>query len=84
MRYYGFLSPSFATSLDQLKARVELAHGFAPPAGDPTIEPPVVPAPLCCRHCGGRLRYQRTILPSRTRVSLAHVLATLMPSPASG
>jgi hypothetical protein len=84
VRYYGFLSPSFATSLDEIKARVELAQGFALHENDAAIEPPVAPAPLCCRHCGGRLRYQRTILPLRTRVSLAHGLAPTMASVASG
>ena len=29
VRYYGFVSPSFAMPLEELKARVELAQGFA-------------------------------------------------------
>jgi hypothetical protein len=84
VRYYGFLSPSFATPLDELKARVELAQGFAPQETDAAIQRPVAPAPLCCRHCGARLRYQRTIVPLRTRVTFARILAAAMPSVASG
>ena len=84
VRYYGFVSPNFSMPLEQIRARVELAQGFAPQAREAAIERPVAPTPLCCRHCGGRLRYQRTILPLRTRVNLAHVLAATMPSPASG
>lgn len=56
VRYYGFLSPSFSIPLEELKARIEMAQGFAARAPDPArkIE---APAPMCCRQCGGVLRY---------------------------
>jgi hypothetical protein len=79
VRYYGFLSPSFAMPLDELKARVEMAQGFAPMATATEIEPRM---PMCCRNCGGRLRYQRTILPPRARLPIAQACPAMMPSPA--
>jgi hypothetical protein len=56
VRYFGFLSPSFTLPRDELKARVEMVHGFAPEPNATAIEPS---PPWCCRHCGGRLRYRR-------------------------
>lgn len=44
VRYYGFLSPSSSLALEELKARVEMAHGFALQA--PKVEPEAS-APLC-------------------------------------
>lgn len=67
VRYFGFLSPSFSMPLVELQARVELAQGFALREAATQIEPPSAPPPLCCRRCGGPLRYQRTILPPRAR-----------------
>jgi hypothetical protein len=81
VRYFGFLSPSFATPLDELKARVELAQGFALQQAAPQIQ---LRPPLCCRLCGGRLRYQRTIVPLRARLSMAQLCKTMMPSPDPG
>jgi hypothetical protein len=62
VRYYGFLSPSCSVPLEEVRARIELAQGFAVRSPELEIE---APAPRCCRHCGGRLHYQRTILPPR-------------------
>ncbi|MGH7484066.1 MAG: IS91 family transposase [bacterium] len=83
VRYYGFLSPSFATPFDQLKARIEMAQGFALHDPHNDIERPAPPPPLCCRHCGGRLRYQRTILAPRVRLH-ALLASPPMTTPASG
>jgi hypothetical protein len=78
VRSFGFLSASFAMSREELKARVELAHGFAPQNTTATsIE---VRPPLCCRLCGKRLRYRRTILPLRPHTG-AHASIALMPAP---
>lgn len=71
VRYYGFLSPSFSMPLQELKARIEMAQGFAAHTREPA--PNALPAPPRCRHCGGVLRYQRTILPPRA--APARVLA---------
>ena len=60
VRYYGFLSPTSAVSLEDVKARIEMASGFALPAPEATSEPP---AGLRCRHCGGALRFSRFVLP---------------------
>jgi hypothetical protein len=79
LRYYGFVSPSFAMPLEELKARVELAQGFALHIAPAQIEPR---PPLCCRVCGGRLRYQRAIAPLRARLPFAQTSPPMMPSPA--
>jgi hypothetical protein len=81
LRYYGFVSPSFAMPLEQLKARVEMAQGFALQLPAAQIQPR--PA-LCCRLCGGRLRYQRTIAPLRARLPIARAAPAMMPAPAPG
>jgi hypothetical protein len=78
VRSFGFMSPSFAMSREQLKARVEMAHGFAPQTTVTAIE---VRPPLCCRLCGGQLRYRRTILPLRLPPTGAHASIALMPAP---
>jgi putative transposase/transposase-like zinc-binding protein len=78
LRSFGFLSTSFAMSREELKARVEMAHGFAVQASATSIE---VRPPLCCPHCGGRLRYRRTILPLRLPWPGAHASIALMPAP---
>ncbi|MGH3860306.1 IS91 family transposase [Actinokineospora sp.] len=60
VRYYGFLSPSSSVPLEEVKARIELAHGFAVPAPETTLE---AAATLRCRHCGGVLRFCRVVWP---------------------
>lgn len=62
VRYFGFLSPSFAMPLEEVKARIEMTQGFAARAAEVTVEKP---QPLCCRHCGGALRYRRITLSPR-------------------
>jgi Putative transposase/Transposase zinc-binding domain len=59
VRYYGFLSPSASVPLADVKARIEMASGFALAAPEITSEPPVA---LRCRHCGGALRFSRLLL----------------------
>jgi hypothetical protein len=81
VRYYGCVSPSFAMPLEELRARVELAQGFALQLPAAHIE--ARPA-LCCRLCGGRLRYRRAIAPPRVRLPSAQASPLMMPSPAPG
>lgn len=79
VRYFGFLSPSFAMPFEEIKARIELAQGFK-------VRPPTpieVPAqqPLRCPHCGATLRYRQTILPraalsDRLKSLVTHTLLT--------
>ena len=58
VRYYGFLSPTAKVSLDEVKTKVELAHGFA--VSTPDAELPPWPQPVC-QVCGGRLRYLKSL-----------------------
>jgi hypothetical protein len=60
VRYYGFLSPSASVPLQDVRARIEMASGFAQVAPETTSQPP---AALRCRHCGGALRFFRLLLP---------------------
>jgi Putative transposase/Transposase zinc-binding domain len=78
VRYFGFLSPSFTMPLNEIKARVEMALGFALQPGAMAIE---APRPWCCRHCGARLRYRRTILPLRLPPARSHASIATMPAP---
>ena len=55
VRHVGFLSPSGSMSIEEVRARIELAQGFAVNAA-PTS--PGAPAPQAapartCPHCGG-------------------------------
>ena len=61
VRYVGFLSPTCSMSIEEVRARIELAQGFAVNAA-PTS--PGAPAPQAapartCPHCGGTLRWFR-------------------------
>ena len=55
-----FLSPSAAVPLEDVKARIEMASGFALTAPEATREPS---AALRCRHGGGALRFSRRVRP---------------------
>ena len=59
VRDYGLLSPSASVPLADVKARIEIASGFALAALEAASEPP---AALRCRHCGGALRFFRLLL----------------------
>ncbi len=74
VRYFGFLSPSFAMSLEEVKARIEMTQGFAARAAEVNIEKP---QPMCCRLCGGVLQYRRIMLSCR---AVVHARATLTPT----
>lgn len=78
VRYYGFLSPSFSMPIEEVKGRIELAHGFA--VGVPQHSSDEVPAirTACCPHCGGKLRFCSIVLPrplgsrALSRANVAH------------
>jgi hypothetical protein len=61
VRYYGFLSPTAKVPLEDIKALVELAHGFTVTV--PEIE--LRPQPIC-RACGGRLRFHSAVRTPRS------------------
>jgi hypothetical protein len=63
VRYYGFFSPTANVPLEDIKALVELAHGFTVTV--PEIKPPPWPQPIC-RACGGRLRFHSTVRTHRS------------------
>ena len=76
VRYYGFLSPSSSLPLQDVKARIEMATGFALAA--PETETPSEPPPtLRCRHCGGALRFSRFVLPGDTAIGWLAPLSQL-------
>jgi hypothetical protein len=60
VRYYGFLSPTAKRPLEEVKARVELAYGFAV---TPPERPPTRPETFVCACCGGALRFHRSLRP---------------------
>lgn len=60
VRYYGFLSPNSAVSLEEVRAKIELAYGFD--VATPQYEPKPKPG-LTCRGCGSLVRFQFLILP---------------------
>ena len=64
VRYYGFLSPTAKLPLEDIKALIELAHGFTVPV--PEIELPPWPQPIC-QACGGRrLRFHSAVRAPRS------------------
>jgi hypothetical protein len=67
VRYYGFLSPTARVALQEVKTKVELAHGFAVTA--PEVDLPSWPQPLC-QLCGGRLRFHRSLRTQPTAIPL--------------
>lgn len=64
VRRFGFLSPGCAVALEEVRARIEMAHGFAQQAtlAAISVQPP---EPMRCPHCGGSLRFVRAIAPPR-------------------
>jgi len=66
VRYYGFLSPTFGVPLEEIKARVEMAHGFATKPVDTDISAPA-PVPMGCSRCGGALKFLRVLRPTAQR-----------------
>ena len=60
IRYYGFLNPNSAVKLDVVRCAIELCNAFETETPEAAIEPV---KPLSCPSCGGRLKYQCSILP---------------------
>ena len=60
VRYYGFMSPNAAVSLEEVKVKIALAYGVEPPA-QPTE--PGNKVMLTCRDCGSPVRYLFAMLP---------------------
>ena len=66
VRHYGFLSPTFGVPLQEIRARVEMAHGFATQPVDTDIPAPA-PVPIGCSRCGGALKFLRVLRPPAQR-----------------
>jgi hypothetical protein len=64
VRYYGFLSPGCRMPLAEVRARIQIAHGFAVTV--PKVMPEPQP-PLSCRQCGKELEGYRLILPPKRK-----------------
>jgi len=64
VRHYGFLSPSSAIPLEEVRARIELAHAFTITTPAPEPDPH---RPMLCRNCGQTLTYRYSILPHQRR-----------------
>ena len=82
VRHYGFLSPSFRIPLEQVKARVEMAHGFAARPVNTELDAPA-PKPMVCSHCGGALKLLR-VMRAAARPSAACVSSSSLATPAAG
>lgn len=63
VRYFGFLSPSFAMPIEEVKGRIEMAHGFAVRAAPAPQNMKEQPRGKGCPHCGGKLRWCSVVLP---------------------
>ena len=59
IRYYGFMNPNCAVSLDRIRNLIELSYGFAIDSPLPDLEPR---RPNTCPSCGGLLKL-RSVLP---------------------
>jgi len=59
IRYYGFMNPNCAVSLDQIRGLIELSYGFAVDLPVPDVEPR---RQSTCPSYGGLLKL-RSVLP---------------------
>jgi hypothetical protein len=62
VRYYGFMNPNCAVSLDHVSALIELSYGFNVPLPNSDLEPW---QPITCPSCGGTLKFHSLLLPLR-------------------
>jgi len=58
IRYYGFMSPSCAVTLEKIRCLIELSWGFRIVTPEIDIQP--MP-PMACPLCGGRLQYRYSL-----------------------
>lgn len=64
VRRFGFLSPGCAVTLQEVRARIEMAHGFAAQATPISVQRP---ESMRCPHCGESLRFVRATAPPKLR-----------------
>ena len=82
VRHYGFLFPSLRIPLAQVKARVEMAHGFAARSVNTELDAPAA-KPMVCSHCGGALKLLR-VMRAATRPSAPCVSSSSLATLAAG
>lgn len=70
VRHYGFLSPSFGVPFEEVRARLEMAHGFAAKPVNTELDAPA-PQPMLCSRCGGALKLLRVLRAATQRPSSA-------------
>jgi len=61
VRYYGFMSPNSAVTLEEVRTKIELAYGFDVSEHETETKPKAV---LTCRECGNAVRYLFVNLPT--------------------
>ena len=62
IRYFGFLNPNCAVSLEKISVLIQMAFGFLVKVSKIEIGPSYLPT---CSHCGGKLLYRASILAFR-------------------
>jgi hypothetical protein len=62
VRYYGFMNPNCAISLDRVSTLIEMTDGFNVDLPKTDLEPR---RPITCPSCGGPLKLRSLLLPSR-------------------
>ena len=65
VRYYGFMNPNCAVSLDRISTLIELSYGFNVALPNADLEPW---QPIICPACGGTLRLRSLLLPASVLV----------------
>ena len=66
VRYYGFLSPNSAISLDEARGMIEIAYGFEMTEPERAAKPK---AEFICGTCGNPVRYLFSLPPKRPLIS---------------
>jgi hypothetical protein len=62
IRYYGFMNPNCAVSLDRIRGLIELSYGFAVDLPLPEVDPPHRSS---CPTCGGLLKFRSVLPPTK-------------------
>jgi len=62
IRYYGFMNPNCAVSLDRIHGLIEIGYGFTVNLPKSDVEPRRLNT---CKSCGGLLKLRALLLPSK-------------------
>jgi len=61
IRYYGFMNPNCAVSLDRIRGLIEISYGFTVDLPKSDVEPR---RPYTCKSCGRLLKLRALLLPA--------------------